>query len=126
MTPFTIFRVLSVLLVAFVLAACGGGGSTGSDSPVASGSGEASAAAGEVTIADLKYDPANLEVAAGTEVTWTNDDDAPHTVSFDDDAVTDSEELAKGDTFSVTFDEAGEFSYVCAIHPDMKATVTVQ
>ena len=127
MTTFRFCRVLSVLALVLLLVGCGGGGESTED-----GGGDAAAAssdsaeAGSVTIADLKYSPADLEVSAGSTVTWTNDDDAPHTVTFDDDAVSDSEELAKGDEFSATFDEAGEFSYVCAIHPDMKATVTVQ
>ena len=67
-----------------------------------------------------------MKVAAGSTVTWTNDDDAPHTVTFDGDAVEDSGELAKGDTFEATFDEPGSYSYVCAIHPKMTATVTVE
>lgn len=128
MTTFRFFRILSVLVLTLLLVGCGGA-EPASDSAGAGGgaatSGE-SAAAGAVTIADLQYSPADLDVSAGSTVTWTNDDDAPHTVTFDDDAVQGSEELQKGDEFSATFDDAGEYAYVCAIHPDMKATVTVQ
>src|SRR5688500_10144332 len=128
MTTLRIFRVLSVLALVLLLVGCGGGGGEstedgGGDTAAASSD---SAEASAVTIADLQYSPADLEVSAGSTVTWTNDDDAPHTVSFDDDALADSEELAKDDEISTTFDKAGEFSYAYAIHPDMKATVTVQ
>lgn len=125
MTSFKIFRVLSVPVLVLALAACGGGSG---DSTAAGGGGGATSEAADtaVTIADLQYSPADVEVAAGGSVTWTNNDDAPHTVSFDDEALTDSGELAKGDDFSTTFDEAGDFAYICAIHPDMKGTVTVQ
>ena len=107
-----------------VAAGCSGGSSASSDDSGAT----SNSAAGEsaVSITDLKYGPAEVSVAAGSSVTWTNNEDVPHTVSFDDDAVSDSEELAEGDTFSATFDAAGEYTYVCAIHPDMKGTVTVQ
>ena len=79
-----------------------------------------------MTIDDLKYAPADATVAAGSEVTWTNNDEAPHTVTFDGDAVKSSGELKTGDTFSTTFADAGTYSYLCAIHPDMKGKVTVQ
>ena len=128
MTTNRIFRVLILASLLLVLAACGGGASSDGGGDAAGGDaaegggGEAAA----VTIADLKFSPADIEVAAGGSVSWTNEDDAPHTVTFDDDAVADSEELNKGDEFSATFDSAGSYSYVCAIHPDMKGTVTVQ
>lgn len=124
MTTNPIIRVLAIALLLVALAGCGGGASDGGDDAAASGDG-GGAKASAVTIADLAYSPADIDVAAGGSVTWTNDDDAPHTVTFDDDAVTSSEELAKGDEFSATFAEAGSYSYVCAIHPDMKGTVTV-
>lgn len=117
------FRVLAPLACCLALVGCGG-----SDQPAAAGGsgGGASAESAAVNIADLKYAPASLEVAAGTTVTWTNEDEAPHTVSFDDEALADSDELKKSDTFETTFDDAGTYSYVCAIHPSMKASVTVQ
>ena len=123
MTTTQMHRVLAALVLAFALAACGGSGGSSSAS---SGSGGESAQPGAVTIADLAYDPADLSVATGTQVTWTNDDDATHTVTFDDSSVESSGQMKKGDTFSATFDEAGTYSYVCAVHPDMKAKVTVQ
>ena len=117
------FRVLAALTMVLALAACG---SSGDGSAAASGGeGDGSAAAAAVTIDNLAYSPADLEVAAGAEVTWTNDDETPHTITFDDDAVSSSDEMATGDTFSATFDQAGTYDYICAIHPDMKAKVTV-
>jgi plastocyanin len=78
-----------------------------------------------VEIQDFQFSEPTLEVTVGTTVTWTNVGDAPHTVTSDDD-VFDSGELAKGDTFSFTFDEAGEFAYHCNIHKRMKATIVVK
>ena len=120
MTTSRIFRVLAAFPIVLAMTACGGA----DDNAAASGTGE-TAGASSVTIANLAYSPADLAVSAGTEVTWTNDDDAPHTVTFDDDAVHDSDKMETGDTFSTTFDTAGSYTYICAIHPDMTAKVTV-
>ena len=128
MTTNRMFRVLILATLLASLVACGGGASSdgeaaaGDDAAAPEGGGAESAT---VTIADLAYAPADVEVAAGGSVTWTNDEDVPHTVTFDDDAVAGSEELNQGDEFSATFETAGSYSYVCAIHPDMKGTVTV-
>jgi hypothetical protein len=55
-------------------------------------------------------------------VVWTNTGQAPHTVTGD---FADSGVLESGQTFSHTFTETGDFSYVCAIHPQMTGTVRV-
>ena len=83
-------------------------------------------ASGEsVEIADFAFSPAELTVPAGTTVTWTNNDSAPHTVTSDDGAF-DSGRLDEGDTFEFTFEEAGTFAYHCDFHPNMTATITVE
>jgi plastocyanin len=33
--------------------------------------------------------------------------------------------LGTGDTFDLTFDEAGDYELFCVLHPDMSATVSV-
>jgi plastocyanin len=83
-----------------------------------------SAEAGEATVSivDFAFEPATLEVSAGTTVVWTNTGQAPHTVTGD---FADSGVLESGQTFSHTFAETGEFGYVCAIHPQMTGTVRV-
>lgn len=78
-----------------------------------------------VSIAGFSFQPATITVAVGATVTWTNQDSAGHTVTADDSSFT-SERLATGATFSHTFATAGTFTYHCAIHSSMKATVTVQ
>lgn len=80
-----------------------------------------------ITIKDYKYGPETLTVKKGTTVTWTNQDSVGHTVTANDTSQggPDSKLLKKGETFSYTFDEVGEFPYFCAPHPYMKASVTV-
>lgn len=77
-----------------------------------------------VAIADNSFSPITADVSLGGEVVWTHRGQNPHTVTFADGGP-DSGNMAAGETFRATFDEAGEFSYVCAIHSQMQGTVTV-
>lgn len=78
----------------------------------------------EIGIANFRFGPGELEVKAGTKVTWTNQDGTRHTVTSDDD-VFDSGSMENGGTFSFTFNEAGTFTYHCNFHPGMVGTVIV-
>jgi plastocyanin len=83
-----------------------------------------------VRIADFAYAPAAITVPAGTTITFTNDDAAPHTATSGTsptaDGVFDTGTLKKGASKSVKVTKPGRFAYYCAIHPFMKATVTVR
>ena len=84
-----------------------------------------------VEIANFAYAQPDLTVSAGTEVTFTNLDSAPHTVTAgtDDEPMTDlfdSGLLQQGESFTFVFDEPGEFAYFCDRHPPMQGTVTVE
>ncbi len=73
--------------------------------------------------------PFNVSVSAGEEITWSNDDTAPHTVTSglpgSPDAIFDSGMMMAGDTFSVTLDESGEYPYFCMVHPWMIGNISV-
>jgi plastocyanin len=77
-----------------------------------------------VGIRDFKFVPAELTTTSGTEVTWRNQDTAPHSVKWADDTES-SPTLADGETYARTFTAAGTFEYVCGIHPNMKGSVVV-
>lgn len=81
----------------------------------------------EVNIVDFNFSPETLTIKKGTTVTWTNQDEARHDVTPDEpgEAFQGSELLAKGETYSFTFDTVGTYSYYCSPHPYMKATVEV-
>ena len=76
------------------------------------------------SIESFAFDPPRIEAAAGTEVTWTNRDQTPHTVTADDGAF-DSGTLEPGDTFSVQVPGNGPVAYGCMIHPEMTGTIAV-
>lgn len=81
--------------------------------------------ADSVEISDFKYSPETITVKVSTTVTWTNNDEARHNVVSDDDGELDGPLIAKGETWSYTFDKAGEYPYHCAPHPYMKGKVIV-
>ena len=75
------------------------------------------------------YLPYEIDVAVGTTVTWTNDDIAVHTVTSGKkmihDNVFDSGIFMSGDTFEITFNDAGTFDYFCIVHSWMTGIVNV-
>ena len=78
-----------------------------------------------VAIRSFSFSPANLQVTAGATVTWTNQDSAPHTITFRDSSLKSSGVLNRGDTFSYTFTKAGVYTYYCDLHQTMVGQVTV-
>ncbi len=135
--------VLVAAAAALTLAACGGSDqaapaaeatetapaapATGTHDGHSAGSGAA------VEMRLIQFRPELLEVAPGTEVTWTQNDAGFHTVTSgtvapDGGGVTGNADgkfasgrLATGQTFKFSFAEAGVYPYFCEIHP---ATMT--
>jgi plastocyanin len=79
----------------------------------------------EVTIDNFSFAPATLTVAAGTQVTWTNRDDIPHTV-VNTDKVFKSKVLDSEEKFAFTLDKPGTYQYFCSLHPKMTGTIVVK
>ncbi|MEA2584847.1 MAG: hypothetical protein QOF33_2932 [Thermomicrobiales bacterium] len=74
---------------------------------------------------DWRFEPARLEVAAGTTVTWTNETEVAHTVSGANLEFEDSGYLDPGQSFSQTFAKPGSYIYKCDPHPWMTGEVVV-
>ncbi len=83
----------------------------------------------EVTmdIKDFDFEKPNIKIKTGTKVTWTNVDGARHNVIIDGEGAEGlgSELLAKGESYSFTFDEPGMTNYLCEPHPYMKGMINV-
>jgi amicyanin len=82
-------------------------------------------AGAEVKIDNFSFTPETVTVPAGSQVTWTNRDDIPHTVVSEDKSIK-SKALDTDEKFSFTFSKPGTYSYFCSIHPKMKGKVVVQ
>lgn len=79
-----------------------------------------------VDIRDFAYSPNPVEIAVGDTVTWTNQDEVPHTATGENREVLQSGTISPGSSFSQVFSEAGEFGYFCEFHPNMTGTIVVQ
>lgn len=121
--------LLTPICVAVILVACSGGGG--------GGNGGASPAPGDLTISadNLEFNTDALIAAAGEAFTigFTNNDSAPHNVSIYNNESR-SETLFPGDVIGggegITYDvpalEAGEYYFLCDLHPEMNGTLTVK
>jgi plastocyanin len=83
------------------------------------------AEASVVKIDNFTFSPATLTIAPGTSVTWTNDDDIPHTVVAKDKSFR-SKPMDTGNQFSYTFATPGEYDYFCSLHPHMVGKIVVK
>ena len=110
----------------FISGSGDGASEEGEDVTAASDEDEEEAAAGGATvdIKNFRFNPGMVEITAGSEVTWTNQELIVHTATADD-GTFDSGDLSKGDSFSFTFDEPGEYPYFCQYHDNMQGTVVV-
>jgi plastocyanin len=71
------------------------------------------------------FQPPTATVRRGTTVTWSNEDEAVHTVTAADGSF-DSGRMPIGSTFSTTFSTPGTYEYACSIHAAMRGTLVVQ
>ena len=72
-----------------------------------------------------RFDPKAITVAAGSAVTWSNEDDFPHNVTLLDGSK-EKRSLPVGQSATITFADKGTFHYECSIHPQqMKGSVVV-
>lgn len=137
-----------------LLGACGGSGedevetaatapgtSQNSEAPIETS--ESSTSGAEVTLQTFRFEPGEIEIAAGETVTWSNNDDILHTVTSgigqtqgvpgvsknkdaEPDGLFDQQMDGVGANFEFTFEKAGKYDYFCAIHPGMTGKVIVR
>ncbi len=81
----------------------------------------------KIVIDDFAFQPNELTVPVGTEVSWINRDDVPHTAtSTTKPKAFDSGALDTDQTYSHVFTTVGEYEYFCAVHPHMTGKVVVK
>jgi plastocyanin len=127
---------LSVLMT-LALAACSG--STASSAPstaaTAAPAATTSAAATKceettdpgdvaVSIKDFAFDTTEISAKVGQVIAFTNTGAAPHTATVDDGSCT-TPNIAAGSADGLVFSVAGSYPFHCAIHAQMKGTITV-
>lgn len=90
----------------------------------------APAGAVEVKIAKMKFQTPEVKVKVGDAVTWTNTEALPHNVHFKPGAGVEKDiegpMLRANETYSVKFNAAGTYNYICTPHPFMTGKVIVE
>jgi plastocyanin len=79
----------------------------------------------EVSIDNFSFTPMEMTIPAGTQVTWINKDDVPHTVISVDHKFK-SKALDTDEKFSFTFSNPGTYEYFCSVHPKMTGKIFVK
>lgn len=126
------------LTLILVLAACSSGddGSSAGASGDNTGGGTVEVVDGavEITAADLAFDANTIVAAAGEgfTVTLVNNDSAPHNfavyVEEGGEPIVQGDVVDGGETVEIEVPalDAGEYFFVCDLHPDMNGTVVVE
>jgi plastocyanin len=81
-------------------------------------------AKGDVNIASFAFLPAKISAVAGKALTFLNSDDTPHQITVANGPR--SEVFLRGQKASITIDKAGEYNYICGLHPSMKGVIEVK
>ncbi len=84
----------------------------------------AKGAKGDVNIASFAFLPAKISAVAGKALTFFNSDDTPHQITVAGGPRT--EVFLRGQKASLTLDKAGEYNYICGLHPSMKGVIEVR
>src|SRR5690242_6378180 len=78
-----------------------------------------------VEIKKFLFEPKEITIAPGTKVVFVNRDETPHQIKADDGSFV-SKALDTDDRHEQVFATAGDFSYVCTLHPFMTGVVHVR
>jgi plastocyanin len=96
---------------------------------ILAGNSLAAATAAEVGMHVFQFRPGQLEVKAGTRVTWTNQDEITHTVTSGTperrDGRFDQRLEGRGAAATVEFTNPGVYPYYCGRHPSMRGEIRV-
>jgi plastocyanin len=114
---------LVVAAVAMFAAGCG----SSSHTTTAASASDQTGSTVRVVMAHLEFSPLAVNAKVGQHVVWTNEDNAPHNVTYISGPVFKSSRrvLRSGAKFSITLTQAGTIHYYCTIHPWMRATISV-
>jgi plastocyanin len=101
-------------------------GGAATDPPTAPTESTTPPAPNDTTTVEMRnnaFNPAQLNVAPGTTVTFVNNDNVPHTATADNDVF--DLEVPPGSSYPVVLEGAGTVTYHCELHPDMKGSIVV-
>lgn len=116
---------LLLFSLAVAMMGCGGGGG-GDSTPTTPTTPAQPIATTSVTMQNFAFSPAAIVVSPGATVTWTNNDNTNHNVTFSSTSIASTTEFASGSKSVVMPTAAGTYAYTCTLHGGMNGSVKVQ
>lgn len=123
--------VLALVGTGVIFAATHGGFGAGSTAQVSTSQSKPVFGVIQVSMRNDVFAPQQIQVTLGSTVTWTNQENVPHNVTFSPVVLTASDNwesglIYPGQSYSYTFTSHGTFQYHCQEHPfEMTGTVIV-
>ncbi|OQW50390.1 MAG: hypothetical protein A4S09_00945 [Proteobacteria bacterium SG_bin7] len=77
-----------------------------------------------ISIRNMQFEPAAVNVNIGDMVIWKNEDLVPHSATAK--GVFDSGILESDKSYKFVVKKKGSFEYICSFHPTMKAMIKVR
>ncbi len=123
-------RHASMLFGLLLAAACGGGSDTKTTTPTSpttptTPATPAAVVTSSVSMKSRAFSPPNIQVAPSAVVTWTNDDNFNHNVTFSG-AVGNIGDFSTGAKTLTMPAAPGTYAYTCTLHGGMSGTVVVK
>ena len=86
----------------------------------------ASAQTHVVFVKDFEFNPKKIHIVQGDTVRWENRDiERGHSVQIRIPGYSESDKFYPDESYSLSFNEPGEYPYLCGYHPGMKGVVYV-
>jgi plastocyanin len=115
------FRLIPLALMVFALGGCGSSSPAKRSLTTAGPPGTI-----HVVMKNIMYNPMTIHAKVGQTVTWTNEDDAPHNVTYaSGPKFASSPTFFHGQSWTLKLTKAGVIRYRCTIHPGMHGTIIV-
>lgn len=121
---------MKIIIVIIVVAVLAVGGylfyrnSYNKPSQSSSNNSTASVSTNSVEIKNMSFNPQNITVKVGSEISFTNNDGINHTVTADGGKF--DQPVSPGQTITITITDTGTYGYHCSIHTSMTGTIIVQ
>jgi plastocyanin len=119
-------RNMLYIAAVFALAGCGGGKSYSGVTAPPQMSPSPPVMTTSVSLKNLAFSPAAIQVAPGATVQFTNNDGIQHNLTFSTNGITDPIDFSSGVRSVVMPTATGTYAYHCTIHAGMAGTITVQ
>ena len=126
--------LVPLALSIIALGGCGSSASSTGSHTSAAGTGSSAAAAMHagpagtihIVMKNIAFNPGTIHARVGQTVTWTDQDDAPHNVTYaSGPRFNSSPTITNGESWTLTLNQAGVIHYLCTIHPGMSGVIVV-